>query len=850
MLLAIYTVEALAEQITYTVNYNPAKLSITYDTIDGVAYARVGYEGLQSTGEVQEPSLPKQQLLFSVPYYAANLSVQIIDINDMLFDLSTQVIPNASPYNQYLSRDNYLLKDSVIYKSYSYFPSEYCNVTANGCIYGDNHVVSIGFNPVRYNPVINKLQLVTRALIVIKYDKSSHGFNGVSRGNDSIKNVELNELKRRVVNPEMVIGNRNTSTRYYGEMPDYENTLDSAYTYCIITKRPLAHAFRKIIGLKRQKGISAGVVCLEDLKLDEKYSCGDWHDCIHYPPRYYINDDAGVVREYLKYAHGATNTPTQYVLLGGDRNICPIRLGGYIKDHLDPVTGRAIPTDLYFCNLECDWDIDLDNKYGEFDKMKNKYGNYMFHPNLYVGRLLCENEEEIENYTSKLVNYSLYPGQNDASYLSKGLISQAGDLQYSENCAAKITNAFTQNNLNFNLVVLQENNGNIPTGANVIDSLNYNYGFVSFHGHGTPVSIEVGSNQYQSINYALFSDSYYPYQFQNILDRYENEDNCNSLDSLKNNNFPNVTYSTSCTSMPYDIYEEETAPHYLYNVPYNIGQVLTTKNKRGSVAFLGYTRPSFYGDSISNNTSATDLETLFLENIKAYHKIGIAEAISKWDFDDVYLNNSTGQMKLAHNLLGDPEIDMWTETPQKYEGLTLKRYNSFYLIEGITPSDTIAYCDNEGCVRRKYGSDEFDFFNYVSPSASILVYNHNHIPFIFPLLLQNCKIYNSQYVYASSFSAGQNIISFNAPGNVVIKNGAVYEVEATDDVNLGKGFIVENGATFAIKTPSKVTIDGCVFQSGANVKIEAGNIEIVKNCTAERGAKVEITKFFTEDLDY
>ena len=74
---------------------------------------------------------------------------------------------------------------------------------------------------------------------------------------------------------------------------------------------------------------------------------------------------------------------------------------------------------------------------------------------------------------------------------------------------------------------------------------------------------------------------------------------------------------------------------------------------------------------------------------------------------------------------------------------------------GITPSDTIAYCDNEENVGRKYGSDGFDFLNGMTPSTTIMVYNHEHIPYIAPLLLQNCNINNSQYVYASSFSLGQ-----------------------------------------------------------------------------------------------
>ena len=49
--------------------------------------------------------------------------------------------------------------------------------------------------------------------------------------------------------------------------------------------------------------------------------------------------------------------------------------------------------------------------------------------------------------------------------------------------------------------------------------------------------------------------------------------------------------------------------------------------------------------------------------------------------------------------------------------------------------------------------------------------------------------------------------------------------------------------TFAIKTPGKVTIDGCVFQCGAKVKIEAGSVEVGGKLTAELGSKVEMAQF-------
>ena len=79
--------------------------------------------------------------------------------------------------------------------------------------------------------------------------------------------------------------------------------------------------------------------------------------------------------------------------------------------------------------------------------------------------------------------------------------------------------------------------------------------------------------------------------------------------------------------------------------------------------------------------------------------------------------------------------------------------------------------------------------------------------------------------------------------NNVIKSGAVYEIDATDDILLSEGFIVENGATFAVKTPGKVTIDGCVFQIGAKVKIEAGKVEISGNHPTQFDAAVQINQY-------
>lgn len=86
----------------------------------------------------------------------------------------------------------------------------------------------------------------------------------------------------------------------------------------------------------------------------------------------------------------------------------------------------------------------------------------------------------------------------------------------------------------------------------------------------------------------------------------------------------------------------------------------------------------------------------------------------------------------------------------------------------------------------------------VSPNSTIMVYKHNYIPYIAPLLLQNYNINNSQYVIASDVTAGRSIDSNRTSGDVVVKSDVEYEIEASGTVTLDRGFKVEKGAFFAV----------------------------------------------------
>ena len=82
-----------------------------------------------------------------------------------------------------------------------------------------------------------------------------------------------------------------------------------------------------------------------------------------------------------------------------------------------------------------------------------------------------------------------------------------------------------------------------------------------------------------------------------------------------------------------------------------------------------------------------------------------------------------------------------------------------------------------------------------------MIYHHNKLPYIAPLVLQNTTIGRSQYVIASDVVAGSNVDNGRTAGDVTIKKEVNYEIECKGSVTLEPGFTVEKGAVFTV-TPS------------------------------------------------
>lgn len=164
---------------------------------------------------------------------------------------------------------------------------------------------------------------------------------------------------------------------------------------------------------------------------------------------------------------------------------------------------------------------------------------------------------------------------------------------------------------------------------------------------------------------------------------------------------------------------------------------------------------------------------------------------------------------MSHAYLGDPALELWTDEPQQFSNLTVTRNNNSISVSGIN-ADTIptiiAFYYNKAALNN-YNLGYYRTITTTSPSvtlnnsypnSSIMVFKHNYLPYIAPLLLQNEELQRSQYVIARDVAAGNLVDPIRTQGNFTIKNGAEYEIEASGTVTLQDGFSVEKGAVFAV----------------------------------------------------
>lgn len=378
------------------------------------------------------------------------------------------------------------LPDPQIYQRDRFFPSQ--DFEYLGTQYYRGYAIAI-FNvyPFRYNPI--KSELIVHASFELNIESEFSAEAATRQAQFLTPNAQsLEQLQQMVVNPQA-----SYSYADYSAYKPQSRNLDpaTAKSMIIITSEDRTLWFEDYALWRQSKGISTAI-----------YSTS------YIYANYTGTDNAEKVRNFIIDAYSSwadTATPLEYVILGGDDEIVPERgVFGIVGGTRD----NRMPSDLYFSNLDGDWNANGNSIYGEMQD------NTDMIPELHIGRFPAETQEEFGNIFRKIkyyVDYSTF-SNNIAIFYGENLntnpMTWGGD--YKDDVAIYLPDDYEYST--------QYQRDDNYTSTTVWNSMNAGVNVMNHMGHANETYLMGQSNgsieQLENTEYGfLYSQGCYPAAF-------------------------------------------------------------------------------------------------------------------------------------------------------------------------------------------------------------------------------------------------------------------------------------------------------------------------------------------------
>lgn len=374
------------------------------------------------------------------------------------------------------------------------------------------------------------------------------------------------------------------------------------YEYVVITDPGYMVSFQPLVDWKTRKGVPATMV-----------SAG-WIDAT-YPGV----DAQARIREFIRDARDTWGAV--WFLLGSDTQVVPARrayamtceAGGHPDED-------AIGCDLYYADLDGSWDADGDEVYGEIADDVDLY------PDVFVGRASVRLNTEVQSFVSNVIAYERTPPPGE---------------QLDALMAAEVlwTDPFTDSGISLNLIDREY----VPPRFDPITKLYETLGNESVE--SVVAALNDGKGLFLHAGHAWFT-------VMGCGDGYMNWDD---VDGLTNAAGRPIVYSIGCWPAAFDLTGQEC-----------IAERFVRNPDGGAVAFIGNSRygwgsPGNPAYGYSDRFMHEFYRVLFIEGIRnagaclatakaAFIPFSQAENVYRWHQYEV-------------NLLGDPEMPIWTDDP-------------------------------------------------------------------------------------------------------------------------------------------------------------------------------------------
>ncbi len=575
---------------------------ISFKQLNG--YDLVDLKGCGMTEDVSYPLLPKASFSLIIPQGAKITNIEVVSEEKEEISGKYKIYPTQQP--QPFLKDkifSFVEGNKDIYAQDTPYPDKIIEPSHSGLMGGYN-IASLFIYPLQYIPNQKKLILYSKIKFKVTYEENLRPPRIVRTQKQ--KNIFKERIKNLVLNPEDIeIFEPLISLSRSRVLP--ADTVE----YVIITAPFLKESFEILADWKTKKGIPARVVTLDSIYAN-----------------YTGVDNAEKIRNFIKDANSSWGT--NWILLGGQcdyesgQEIVPRRdvwyKGGGGELYPDEDT---IPSDLYFSDLDGNWNADGDETYGEATDAVDLYSD------VFVGRAPVRTVAQAENFVNKIFNYEKRPS---IGYQKKILLPTAylapGDYdeRLSQEAIANIVPSDWQ------VSRLYERAGNLTHQA-FVDSLRSGFGFVHLVGHGMPDRI----NTYYKDEYLTSND----------------------LQTLNNSNSLGIHNSMSCMLGAVDYIPNGDCIAEYYLTPAN-GVGFSIMNSR-----YGWGLPHLKIMGPSEVIDTSFYHEIFKEEYPNHDHLGVAHAFSK----DGYISQVTWSSYWAWciyelNLFGDPELPLWTDIPK------------------------------------------------------------------------------------------------------------------------------------------------------------------------------------------
>jgi hypothetical protein len=501
--------------------------------------------------------------------------------------------------------------DRAVYEARAPYPATIARLTSTGRL-SANTAAGMLIHPVQFVPDAGKLRFFRRVVVRVHYEQEPP--SGTLTPRRAVRGFG----RSVATNPEGLALSR-------GSVTPSETALEEAdIEYVIIADDDHDGSFRPLAEWKTRKGVPASIVTTQ--WIDATYSGADL---------------AEKIRRFVADAHETWGTV--WVLLGGDTSWVPTRsayamtceAGGHADED-------ELACDLYFGDLDGDWNADGDDTYGEVEDGVDLY------PDVFVGRAPVTVGNEATVFVNKVLAYER--GQDTSHNLD---MLMAAEVLWDD--------PFTDSGIALNLIdreyvpprydpitKLYETLGN-ETVESVIAALNAGQGHVLHSGHAWYTVMGCGDG------YMTRTD----------------------VDGLTNASGQPVLYSIGCWPAAFDLDQHCIAEHFLRNP---IG---------GATAFMGNSRygwasPGNPGYGYSERFMQQFYRMLFVEQVA---NAGAALAAAKATL--IPLSQSQNVYRWHQyelNLLGDPEMPIWTNEPLQ---LTVSHADT--VVAGASTFDVVAW---------------------------------------------------------------------------------------------------------------------------------------------------------------